>query len=309
MNKFLIIHPEELSEKWISRLHELDVDTLGIHSVGGTEAHIHIQNMLDRSNDENTKALFDKATADGLKIEYELHAASYLLSRELFDEHPEYFRVNADGKRTPDANLCVSNRDALKIISDKAAELSKSLYASSDKFYLWLDDGKNLHCHCEKCSRFSPSDQQLIALNAMLDGIKRGRPNAKLAYLAYCTTIDAPKKIVPHKDIFLEYAPFERDRSKPARAMSEEEKKNIEKLFEVFGKKDSKILEYWYDNSMFSGWKKPPKRLTVDNDMILNDANFYKELGFENIGSFACYLGKDYEELYGKPELTAIKNV
>ena len=309
MSKFLIVHPDELSRKWIDRLKDLGVDTLGIHSVGGTEAHEHLAKMLEGQKSDKVKSLFDLATAEGLSVEYELHAASYLLPRELFESHPEYFRMEKNGERTINSNFCVSNKEALDLVSKRAAELADTLYASSDKFYFWLDDGKDLHCHCDKCRELSPSDQQLIALNSMLEAIKEKRPDAKLAYLAYCTTTDAPKKIKPHKDIFLEYAPFERDRKLPARVMSEAERENLAKLFEVFDKRDSKILEYWYDNSMFSGWKKPPKAMIVDGEMLVDDVSFYRELGFENISSFACYLGSDYEELHGEPDLSAFKNV
>ena len=309
MGKFLIVHPDELSEKWIVRLKELGVGTLGIHPVGGESAHVYIAEMLEYQKKENVKKIFDDAANEGLNIEYEMHVASYLLPRELFSEHPEYFRVNAEGKRTPEANFCVSSPEALKIVAERAAALADSLYLSSDKFYLWLDDGKQLHCHCDKCKEYSASDQQLIALNAMLDAIKKKRPDAKLAYLAYCTTTEVPKKIKPHKDIFLEYAPFERDRSLPASVMTEAERDNIAALFELFGKGDSKILEYWYDNSLFSGWKKPPKPLKCNDEMIIDDVDFYRELGFENVGSFACYLGADYEELHGEPDLRAFIEV
>ena len=309
MSKFLIVHPDELSAKWIERLKDLGVDTLGIHSAGGTKAHEHLAKMLEGQKSDKVKSLFDLATAEGLSVEYELHAASYLLPRELFESHPEYFRMDKNGERTINSNFCVSNKEALDLVSKRAAELADTLYASSDKFYFWLDDGKDLHCHCDKCRELSPSDQQLIALNSMLEAIKEKRPDAKLAYLAYCTTTDAPKKIKPHKDIFLEYAPFERDRKLPARVMSEAERENLAKLFEVFDKRDSKILEYWYDNSMFSGWKKPPKAMIVDGEMLVDDVSFYRELGFENIGSFACYLGSDYEELHGEPDLSAFKKV
>jgi hypothetical protein len=88
MAKFLIVHPEELSEKWIDRLMCLGVDTLGIHSVGGTQAHEYLSKMIEEQKRDEVKALFDLAVADGLNIEYELHAASYLLPRELFESHP-----------------------------------------------------------------------------------------------------------------------------------------------------------------------------------------------------------------------------
>ena len=36
----MIVHPDELSQKWIGRLKDLGTDTLGIHSVGGGGAHV-----------------------------------------------------------------------------------------------------------------------------------------------------------------------------------------------------------------------------------------------------------------------------
>ena len=76
MGKFLIVHPDELSQKWIDRLKDLGTDTLGIHSVGGGSAHEHLARMIESQKSDEVKALFDIATENGLNIEYELHAVS-----------------------------------------------------------------------------------------------------------------------------------------------------------------------------------------------------------------------------------------
>ena len=65
------------------------------------------------------------------------------------------------------------------------------------------------------------------------------------------------------------------------------------------------LLEYWFDNSMYSRWKKPPVAFCPNNDMIRQNLAFYTDAGFENIRVFACFLGADYEELHGEPDLTA----
>ena len=67
------------------------------------------------------------------------------------------------------------------------------------------------------------------------------------------------------------------------------------------------MLEYWYDNSLFSNWKKPPAKFSPDNEMIKADIEFYKRLGFNDIASFACYLGEDYEALYGESDISAFE--
>jgi hypothetical protein len=59
------------------------------------------------------------------------------------------------------------------------------------------------------------------------------------------------------------------------------------------------VLEYWYDNSLFSNWKKPPKKFVLDEGGMLCDIAEYKKAGFNFISTFACYLGEDYQSLHG----------
>ena len=81
----------------------------------------------------------------------------------------------------------------------------------------------------------------------------------------------------------------------------------IDPLIRFFGREDAQVLEYWYDNSMYSNWTKPPKRFTPDEDTVFRDIAFYRQKGFVSIASFGCFLGPDYEELYGEPDLTAFQ--
>ena len=90
--------------------------------------------------------------------------------------------------------------------------------------------------------------------------------------------------------------------------MNEVEIEKVKRLLTFFGKKNSCVLEYWYDNSYFSGYKKPPKKLKVNNATIKEDLKFYLDLGFEQISSFACFLGEDYVELHKEPDLSALKD-
>jgi hypothetical protein len=64
------------------------------------------------------------------------------------------------------------------------------------------------------------------------------------------------------------------------------------------------VLEYWLDNSLFSHWKRPPQPFSADPAVVKADVEFYREAGFDMIGTFACYLGEDYEELHGEPDIT-----
>lgn len=307
----IIIHPDELSKKWIEKVVNANVDILGIHPTGGKTASESLENLLELLKTNQFKALIDYAVMNNIKIEYELHAASFLMPRKLFDEKPEFFRMNKDGVRTNDWNFCVSNQEALSLFAKNAKELVLKLYKSSNFYYFWMDDGRDTYCHCEKCKKYSPSDQQMIAINAMLEEIKKEVPTAKMAYLAYIDSIVTPKLVKANKDVFLEYAPFEKytNKDENAKELIDQEEQMIEPLLDLFGRENAKVLEYWYDNSLFSNWKKPPKKFILNEKGMTEDIKRYIEKGFSNIATFGCFLGNDYEELYGEVDITPFTKV
>lgn len=297
----MLIHPDELSKKWIDRLADSGIKAIGIHPPGGKAAAEYLKKLVERSKTSEYRKLIDYAHSRGLEVEYELHAASFLLPRENFTKNPAYYRMNADGERTSDWNFCVTNDEALELVAKNATDLALSLYGSSHTFSFWMDDGHGIHCHCPNCRHLSPSDQSLIVVNRVLREIKKHLPDAKMAYLAYMDCIVPPTSVKPEDGVFLEYAPFEKYTANGADATERisREKKMLEPLMELFGKETSKVLEYWYDNSLFSGWKKPPARFILDVDSMLRDIAEYRSMGFGYVSTFACFLGEDYEELYG----------
>ena len=303
----LLIHPEELNDRWIERAKDISLDRLTLHPWGGKSAHLSLERMLCDLERPEIRALIDKLCDAGIEIGYEFHAGSYLLPRELFDTHPEYFRMNESGERVKELNFCFSNEDALKTVADNAKKLAKRLYRSSDNFHFWLDDARDMGCKCPKCAQKSVSDHQLNVMNTILAALREERPNAKLCYLAYFEAMALPERTKASDGIFLEYAPIERDLTAPLSTADEHTLNMLCALIDFFGKENTKVLEYWYDNSLFSKWKKPPVRFVARNEVVSADVDFYSSLGFESIASFACFLGEDYVELFGEPDLSGFK--
>ena len=306
-NRGIIIHPHELDEHWLDKLSSMGLNVLGLHPAGGELSHNHIRQMI--ASLPSLRPLLDRAREMGMTIEYEMHALSHLLPRELFETHPEWFRMNEDGQRTPDVNLCASNEEGLAFLGQQAAELAKLLPASNHMYYFWLDDVASFRCHCEHCRKLSASDQQLKVMNAIQRGIRTVDELACVPYLAYQATLVPPSRVQPDEGVFLEYAPFRRkvthaiyDPSCPENAA---ELQGLKDLIAFFGLKNAKVLDYWTDNSLFSGWKYPPKPFTLNADVMRKDVAFYRELGFASITAFGCYLGRDYIELHGDPDLRA----
>lgn len=306
----LLIHPEELDKVWIDRLVSLGYTTLSLHPRGGRKANETLAEMLEKLKDDEYKSLIDYAISKGLKIEYEFHCMGYLLPRNLYSDHPEYFREDSQGNRVSDYNLCVSNKEALEIVGQNALKLAKSLYKSEHNYYFWADDIKEEStCMCVKCRKLSASDKNLIVMNSVITALRKEIPDAKLAYLAYQGTLTPPEISKPNEGIFLEYAPIDRKFDKTYSEQGEENIENIKKLIDFFGKKDSKVLEYWTDNSMFSNWQKPVKEYFPSYEVIEKDINMYADMGFETISAFACFLGSDYIELYGEPDVPGFRKL
>lgn len=302
----LIAHSEELTKGEIAAFRAAGADVLGLHPVGGNKATSSLENLLIWLKTDKGRRLLSYARSLGLEIEYEMHAASFLVPREMFSSHPEYFR-EANGVRTNDYNFCVSSDEMLRLMAKNAAALGRVLSPDTHDYYFWLDDAENSRCGCEKCRVFSASDQSLIVANAIADELRRFDSSARVCYLAYLGTLTPPKSVKPAPGVFLEYAPMKRDRSIPVWE-DDNVKRELAALFDVFEPGEAKILEYWYDNSMFSNWKKPPKKFTPDNERIAHEIEFYRSLGVGNVTSFACYLGADYEALYGAPDFSAVKS-
>ncbi len=302
MKKGIVIHPEEVTEQMMETVINAGVEVLGLHPVGGKETAKTLAELVELMKTEDFQNKLNYLREHGVQIEYQVHATSYLLPRELFADHPDWFRVNEEGVRSNDTNLCPSCQEALDYISDSAEKLAKIIPSDTGKYYLWLDDIADATCHCEKCKELSSSDQAMLVFNAILKGLRRVDPNAKECFLAYSDQKWPPQKVMPDEGIFLEFAPMRNNSDKPFATNPENEKfiETIDPLLEFFGKEDSVVLEYWLDNSFFSDWKKPPKKFVIHPEVIREDIKFYKDKGFEEITNFACYLSDDYRELYGE---------
>ena len=304
----IIIHPQECGDYFASRLEETHLNVLGVHPEGGTAAHASMENfihMLETDEWRHFRRRMDKA---GIAVEFEMHALSWILNRSLFDKHKEWFRMNEDGVRVPEFNCCASNPDVLDYIRERSAELARIFHPDTDKYYFWIDDVASASCQCEKCRALSLSDQALTLYNAIADGLSSVNSRAKQSYLAYYATLPVPTNVKKRDNVFLEFAPLARDFDvslfDESREKNYSQVKTLPALLDFFGRDDAKVLEYWMDNSLFSGWKKPPKELHFNAKTCEADVNRYKELGFTSITSFGCFLGEDYRDLYGDADLS-----
>jgi len=237
-----------------------------------------------------------------LQIEFELHAMSDLLPRWRFDEDKTLFRMNDEGQRVPDANLCVHSPRALELAAENALALGRLLPPTTQRYFFWGDDGLPW-CRCPKCRELSDSDQALLLENHLVKALRKTNPRAQLAHLAYANTLAPPARVKPEPGVFLEYAPIHRRYDQPyaSQTAGQDAIGNLEANLRVFPADTAQVLEYWLDVSRFSGWKHPAVKLPWEREVFLRDLETYAALGIRHVTSFACYIDADYVRRYGKP--------
>ena len=263
----------------------------------------------DRSS-QSWKDFMVDAGKIGVKFEFQEHMMYFLLPRDLFDSHPEYFRQNKNGVRTNDANGCPSSEGALEQVYIHAIDIVSRYEPTNHKYYFWLDDGGDI-CYCDKCKDLSASDQALIFENKVLEALKTLDPDAKLAHLAYNNTTEAPKTIKPSKDIFLEFAPFHRNWEHPLSETWVEGNSGwtharyirvLQENLKVFPKETAQVLEYWMDDSLFSGWKPENlKEVPWSKKIFLDDLKTYAKYGIQHMTCYCAYVGPNYFKKFGYP--------
>lgn len=303
----ILIWSFDFGPYWIDLAERMGLTTLGLHPIPDIPAEDprSAESLLRQMQTDAFRQNARELAARGIELEIELHAMHMLLPRELFSEHPEWFRMDESGTRTGDLNCCPSSEEALAVVEQQAERLAEQIapFSPSHRYSFWTSDSGKF-CHCEACRSLSPSDQALILYNRILKGIRKVDPQATHSFLAYQNTLQVPEKVRPSEGIFLEYAPIDRD---SAFALDDRscwknvgQTMPIAPLLACFGTKNSQVLEYWMDNSRFYGWRHPFGELPLYHGVLTRDAAFYASCGFEGITSFGCGLNAAYARDYGE---------
>ena len=309
----IVIHAGDCGDYWAGRLEKTRLNVVGIHPAGGMEAHRSLEDCIRFLGTEEWRGFRKRMEKAGIAVEYEMHALSWMLERERFSRTPEWFRMDGEGERVPQFNCCVSHPDALCHIRERAAELARIFRPDTHKYYFWIDDTAEARCRCPRCRELSSSDQALLLYNAIAEGVSAVDPAARVSYLAYCGTLEVPRRVEKSGRLFLEFAPIARDFDvslfDPSRERNVRQTEHLPALLAFFGQDDAKVLDYWMDNSLFSGWKMPPKEFRLRAETCRADVAAYRRLGFSSITSFGCFLGENYRELWGDADLSEYDSI
>jgi hypothetical protein len=138
------------------------------------------------------------------------HLIPSLLPRDLFNQHPDYFRMDPTGNRVVDGNFCPSSPQALKIVAANAVKhLEERPYSAN--LQVWGEDvWDGSWCYCSECSQMTVQDQYLTACNAIARAVHAAGHKIDVDAIAYHDSIEPNVTIKPDPNLKMMWAPRER---------------------------------------------------------------------------------------------------
>jgi hypothetical protein len=290
---------------WLAEMRQAQLNLLVIHEPRSVPA------LIAYAESEQFASVAEEAVNAGIDIEWAPHALKDLLPRELFTEHPAWFRMNLLGERTADWNMCATNDEARQVVRENAAGVAAKLRPTTHRYYFYSDDGRPW-CQCPGCAGLNAADQSMLFTNTVLEGIRTVDAQAMVAGLAYHNTLEPLGQVAPAEGVFLEYAPIQRSflysLDDPGCAVNRTELAKLRRLLPDYEKRmdTAQVLDYWLDESLFWRTAERPERLPrlpFSGQILSRDLRLYAELGFHSVTTYAVMLGRAYRDLHGRPPI------
>jgi len=137
---------------------------------------------------------------------------------EFFATHPEYFS-EIDGKRTANrSQLCLTNPDVLRIVTERLLEAIRK--DPGGKLFSVSQNDWHGYCTCPNCKAIderegSPSGTMITFVNQVAEAVEKEFPDVWIETLAYQYTRHPPKTVKPRKNVVPRLCTIECDFSKP----------------------------------------------------------------------------------------------
>ena len=224
----------------------------------------------------------------GIDAEYGGHVLQQLLPREQFREHPEYCPAGDDGVRAALGNLCVSNPDAMALVSAAALAYIRD-HPENKLLHIWgADVWRGAWCGCVQCRDLSPQIQYMKVVNAIAVALANDSKAPPIAYLAYHDTIEPHPDLKPLDKVWFEWAPRERCYSHaiddPDCEINPRYLDSLKRYLDIF-KGRGHVFEYYADAILFCGLG------FATPTVIARDLRAYRRLGISSVSclTFGAY--------------------
>jgi len=267
-------------ESWIAWAAQNRLNTIFLHVIEGLAVGAAPEKQWQRYK---SKAV-SLARQRGMTIEHGGHGLAALLPRRLFKQIPNAFRYH-NGRRVPDHNFCPTSEEGLAIIRQNAEAYFRA-HTEVDVFHLWPDDipGRGW-CACDRCRAYTPSEQAMLAANAVAEVLQNVNPEAQLAYLAYMDTEEVPTKVAPRHNVCLLWAPRSRCYAHATEDGTcavnvphyvENFREQVEH-FRLTAARPPRVFEYYLDAILYKSLLPPLPTV------MMQDLHFYRDAGAQTV--------------------------
>ncbi len=89
------------------------------------------------------------------------------------------------------SQICMSNAAARALVVKKVIEHARKT-TNADYIHIWLGDGMNNHCECDRCRKKPVSDWYVILLNEIDEALSAAGLETRIVFIVYNDTIWAP---------------------------------------------------------------------------------------------------------------------
>ena len=213
--------------------------------------------------------------------------------KKYFDEHPEYFGMDAFGKRvrplssTRNGTLCMTNPDVRRITLESLRNYIKKDHESRPKeewSYLYdistLDASPNL-CLCPECRKIidyegSQTGLLLDYINYIATEIKKEYPEIIIRTFGYSASRVPPKKILPAENVLIQLTDrfTVSDPFKPLESQETEMKEYFDKWCATGN--TMMMWDYWNIGGTYFN----PPRIETVFDALQPDIRYFKKHNF-----------------------------
>jgi len=116
---------------------------------------------------------------------------------EFFDDHPEYYSFEDGARRKHPTQLCLTNPDVLRIVTERVLERIRK--DPGAKFYGVSQNDWPHYCQCPACAAIDAEEESQAGslvrfINAVAEAVEKEFPDVLIETLAYMYTRKPPKK-------------------------------------------------------------------------------------------------------------------
>lgn len=216
---------------------------------------------------------------------------------EFFDTHPEYFSLE-NGKRLKNpSQLCLTNPDVLRIVTERVLERIRK--DPGAKFYGVSQNDWHHYCQCPACKAIDDEEEShagtmIRFVNAVAEAVEKEFPGVIIETLAYQYTRKPPKKTKLRRNVVPCLCTIECDFARPIDVS--QFKENISFRRDIEGwKKQTEQLYVWDYTTDFPNYPMPFANVLA----LQGNLKFFRDNNVKEIFEQGDYQGQhgDFAEL------------